>query len=85
MIAILAALAASYPPDEGEIKKKFRATIRAKRLLGASFVVAALIALLGFLIVSHLPLDTLAPAVTGAIGLILFLFAPLILVIGNLS
>src|SRR4051812_38191584 len=51
VIAILAALYASYPPDEGEIKKKFRATIRAKRLLGTSFVVASLIALLAFLIV----------------------------------
>ncbi|MBI1258988.1 MAG: hypothetical protein GC204_16070 [Chloroflexi bacterium] len=84
VIAILAALAASYPPDEGEIKKKFRATIRAKRLLGASFLIAALIALLAFLIVSRLSLDNLAPAIMGAIGLVLFLIAPLILVIGNL-
>jgi len=83
VIAILAAFAASYPPDEGEIKKKFRATIRAKRLLGASFVVAALIAALAFVIVSRLPLDTLAPAIMGGIGFVLFLIAPLILVIGN--
>ncbi|MEO8394886.1 MAG: UDP-N-acetylmuramoyl-tripeptide--D-alanyl-D-alanine ligase [Chloroflexota bacterium] len=83
VIAIFAASAAACPPNEGEIKKKFRATIRAKRLLGASFVVAALIALLAFLIVSRLPLDTLAPAIVGGIGFVLFLFAPLILVIGN--
>jgi UDP-N-acetylmuramoyl-tripeptide--D-alanyl-D-alanine ligase len=84
VIAILAALAASYPPDEGEIKKKFRATVRAKRLLSASFVLATLIALLGFVIVSRLLLDTLAPAIVGGVGFVLFLFAPLILVIGNL-
>ena len=84
LIAILAALAAVNPPDEGEIKKPFRPTARAKRLLGASFAAAAVIALIGALILSRLPLDTLAPAVVSVFGLALFLIAPLMLVIGSL-
>jgi UDP-N-acetylmuramoyl-tripeptide--D-alanyl-D-alanine ligase len=84
VIAILAALAASYPPDEGEIKKKFRATARAKRLLGASFALAALLTMIGVLIITRLPLDSLAPALTGAFGFALFLIAPVLLVVGNL-
>ncbi len=84
VIAITAALIAVYPPDEGEIKKPFRSTARAKRLLGAAFAVTALIALLGFAVVSGLSLDSLAPAVMGGVGLVLFIIAPLLLVIGTL-
>ena len=84
VIAILAALIAVYPPSEAEIKKPFRATPRAKRLLGAAFAVAALIALLGVILVSRFDLGDLSPALMGAFGLALFLIAPLLLVIGNL-
>lgn len=84
VIAILAALVAVYPPDEGEIKKPFRPTARAKRLLGASFAVAALVALVGNLVISRISLGSLAPAVDGGFGLVLFLLAPLALVVGNI-
>ena len=40
IIGVVAAVAAIYPPRVTEVKKAFRATARAKRLLGASFVVA---------------------------------------------
>ncbi len=83
VIAAIAAVVASLPPNEGEIKKKFRATPRAKRLLGASFVVAALIDLIGLLIVTRLPLGDVAPAIMGGVGLIVWLLAPLDLIMGN--
>ncbi len=84
IIAGIAAVVASIPPDEGEIKKKFRATPRAKRLLGASFIVAALIDLISLLIVVRLPLGNIAPSIMGGVGLIVFLLAPLDLIMGNL-
>ena len=84
IIAIIAALIAVYPPDEGEIKKPFRATARAKRLLGAAFTVAALIALLGIFVLGGRNLGAISPALMGAFGLALFLIAPLLLVIGSL-
>ncbi|HVU14902.1 MAG TPA: UDP-N-acetylmuramoyl-tripeptide--D-alanyl-D-alanine ligase [Phototrophicaceae bacterium] len=83
VIAAIAAVVASLPPNEGEVKKKFRATPRAKRLLGASFIVAALIDLIGLLIVTRLPLGDVAPAIMGGVGLIVWLLAPLDLIMGN--
>src|SRR5688572_16280359 len=43
VIGIISAIIAVWPPDEGEIKKAFRPTPRAKRMMGAAFVSAAVV------------------------------------------
>lgn len=84
VIAIIAALVAVYPPDEGEVKKPLRLTARVKRLLGASFAAAILIMLIALLIFRRVDLGSFMPIGIGAVGLMLFLFAPLALVAGNI-
>lgn len=86
IIGVITAVVAVWPPDEGEIKKPFRATPRAKRLLGASFVVTLFDLSLYAFILSHLPLPQIPPlqfAIFSFVGLFLFLTAPLMLVFGN--
>ncbi len=86
-IGIITAMIAVFPPDEGEIKKKFRATARAKRLLGASFAAAILFIVIGSLLANN-ALSESAPEirviVQGMIGFAAFLLAPIWLIIGNL-
>lgn len=87
VIASVAAIIGIWPPDEGEIKRKFVRTQRATRLLGASF--ALTIALVGGLLftASRLPLPKLSAMdaiIAGFIGLIAFLLAPIALVAGNI-
>jgi UDP-N-acetylmuramoyl-tripeptide--D-alanyl-D-alanine ligase len=86
IIGIIAAVIAIWPPDEGEIKKPFRATPRAKRLLSASFAVAVFDLLLYGFIYSRLPIAEMGAiqfAIISFIGLFLFLTAPFMLVLGN--
>ncbi|NDJ63346.1 MAG: UDP-N-acetylmuramoyl-tripeptide--D-alanyl-D-alanine ligase [Chloroflexi bacterium] len=85
LIALASAGVAVWPPTIGEIKKPFRATPRARRLLGAAFVTAALSSLIGLLIVGALPESAgeLRFVAVSAVGFILWLLAPLYLVIGN--
>lgn len=87
IISVITGLIAVWPPDEGEIKKAFRATSRAKRLLGAAFIAAG-VALAGLLfILSRLPLPEMPEIRIGAVafaGLVVFLAAPLWLIVGNL-
>lgn len=85
IIGAIAALIAVYPPDEGEIKKPFRATARAKRMLGAAFAVTALLMLAALLLILNSGLnDELHVIAVGLAGLIAFLLAPVILIAGNL-
>jgi UDP-N-acetylmuramoyl-tripeptide--D-alanyl-D-alanine ligase len=85
IIGIVAALIAVIPPGEGEIKKKFRATDRAKRMLGAAFVVTALVMLLIFMaITSAISNVEFRGIVLTLAGLLVFLCAPLFLIAGNL-
>jgi UDP-N-acetylmuramoyl-tripeptide--D-alanyl-D-alanine ligase len=86
LIGLIAAAMAVLPPDEGEIKRKFRRTPRATRLLGASWAVALLADALITALFSRLNLDQPELQVVGltAIGLLLYLSAPLILVSANL-
>jgi UDP-N-acetylmuramoyl-tripeptide--D-alanyl-D-alanine ligase len=89
LIGLLAAAAAAWPPDEGEIKKVFRATGRAKRLLAAAGIAAlAAVLILAALTASILPApgsaQALAMAAAATIGLFALLAAPLWLVLGNL-
>lgn len=88
IIGLVSASAAAYPPPEGEVKKKFRATARAKRLLGAAFVVEALFIIIGLLVISRVSFLSSAPELlviaVSALGFIAFLAAPFALVAGNL-
>lgn len=83
-IAIVAALAASYPADEGEIKKKFRATARAKRLLGAACALPVLIGLVALWLVLRIELGSFRPIIMAVLGFGLFVLAPVWLVLGNI-
>lgn len=84
-----AALIAAIPPDEGEVKKRFRATGRAKRLLAASMTLAV-IAGLSVAFVAGTAFrpegrsEAIGLVVTATLGLLLLLAAPLWLIFGNL-
>lgn len=85
VIGVLASVIAVWPPDEGEVKKGFKPTARAKRLLGAAFVMAALLAVVALLVVSRLPdVSDLRLVAVMAAGFALWLLAPAWLVVGNL-
>ncbi len=87
LIGMVTAGIAVWPPDEGEIKKKFRATPRAKRMIGAAFAIAIVFMLIYWLIISKavLPeMGALRLAVVSFVGLLVFLAAPLFLIAGNL-
>lgn len=83
LIGLAAALAAGWPPRVAEVKKAFRATDRAKRLLAASFALLALAAV-GLLFVAPLLTERFRPALVLALGFGLVMLAPLFLVGGNL-
>ena len=84
-----AALIAAIPPDEGEVKKRFRATGRAKRLLAASMTLAV-IAGLSVAFVAGTAFrpegrsEAIGLVVNATLGLLLLLAAPLWLIFGNL-
>jgi UDP-N-acetylmuramoyl-tripeptide--D-alanyl-D-alanine ligase len=85
IIGLLAAGVAVWQPPPAEVKKPFRATARAKRLLGAAFGVAALLlAVCLWLIALVITSDALAVVRVMLAGALLFLSAPLCLVLGNL-
>ena len=85
IIAAIVSLFAIRPLDEGEIKKTFRRTQRATRLLGAAFAIAAIdLAIYSFLLsllaIESVPLQIIA--LIGA-GLLLYLTVPIILATAN--
>lgn len=85
VIGVIASVAGVIPPSEGEIKKKFRPTPRAKRLLGAAFGVSLMIGLAATAGLAGLEMSgdfALIAALTLGAGLLLL--APVWLVIGNL-
>jgi UDP-N-acetylmuramoyl-tripeptide--D-alanyl-D-alanine ligase len=87
LIGIVTAIIAVWPPDEGEVKKGFKATARAKRLLGAAFIVALFDVGTYLFILTRLPLPDMAAVRAAAVsflGLVLFLTVPIILICGNL-
>ncbi|MDX1995736.1 MAG: UDP-N-acetylmuramoyl-tripeptide--D-alanyl-D-alanine ligase [bacterium] len=85
VVAATASLVAVWPPDEGEIKKRFNRTPRATRLLGAAFFTAVVLMAIGLWIVAALGLDAIEFQVIGVlvVGLVNYLFAPLHLIAGN--
>lgn len=86
VIGIIATFVAVYPPNEGEIKKAFRRTERATRLLGASFFlcIAVYIGIFVGLTSVNLEHTELNVLVIMVAGLINFLAAPLYLALGNI-
>ena len=83
-LALPVALLACWPQTTGEVKKGFRATWRARRLLGAAGLLAVLNAALLLLLVDGLAVESLHPVLLTGSGLLLLLLAPLHLVCANL-
>ena len=86
VIALIATLVAVWPPDEGEIKKTFRPTQRAIRMLAAAFSVGALnsVVLVLILLLPHIDSVEFQVAAVMITGLLLYLAVPLVLVLGSL-
>lgn len=85
LIGVIASAVGVIPPDEGEVKKKFRPTARAKRLLGAAFGISLMVGLALGAGLAALELDgdfAMIAALTLGAGLLLL--APVWLVAGNL-
>ncbi|MFN8376161.1 MAG: UDP-N-acetylmuramoyl-tripeptide--D-alanyl-D-alanine ligase [Anaerolineae bacterium] len=84
VVGIIAAVAAGVPPRDKEVKKAFKRTARATRLLAAAFVVAALAEFIGVLLLGVLPdVEEVRFVAAMVIGIAVFLLAPLWLVLGN--
>jgi len=84
---IIAAIVGVWAPNEGEVKKGFKPTARAKRMLGGAFSLAIVICLLLLVIFNRLPLPDIGEvkfAGVSFLGLAIFLCAPLFLIGGNL-
>jgi UDP-N-acetylmuramoyl-tripeptide--D-alanyl-D-alanine ligase len=87
IIGALAATFAGWPPREKEVKKAFKRTNRALRMLGGAFVIAGLLMLTGIALVNRFVPDEVSELRFGAIntfGLFVFLLAPFALIAGNL-
>lgn len=85
-IGIIAGIIANIPPDEGEIKKKFRHTPRANRLLGATFFWIAVVFIIITLALNLLAIESerFQVLIILAVGLIAHLLAPIFLMLGNI-
>jgi len=85
VIGMIAALIAGWPPNQGEIKKAFRPTDRARRLLASAFAVTALV-MLGGASLLNTTVDSYEIQIAGLmlLGLGAFLLAPVWLVAGNI-
>lgn len=85
IIGFVTALGAGWPPKEREIKKPFRSTPRARRLLGAAFVLAAIVIAFAAFAIIPLSLDgEFRVLLLTAAGILALLAAPLLLMLGNL-
>ncbi|MBI1279451.1 MAG: hypothetical protein GC179_15080 [Anaerolineaceae bacterium] len=85
--SIIAAVVGIWPPNEGEVKKGFKPTARAKRMLGGAFGLAIIICVVLLVIFNRLPLPDIGEikfAGVSFLGLLIFLCAPLFLIGGNL-
>jgi UDP-N-acetylmuramoyl-tripeptide--D-alanyl-D-alanine ligase len=86
IIGVITAVVAVWPPDEGEIKKDFRPTQRAQRLLVTAFILCAVLALAAYFVINGLSISTLEIrfALVSSAGIAVFLLAPFILVAANI-
>lgn len=86
IIGMAGAIVAGWPPQEKEVKKPFKRTQRASRLLGAAFVLATLLMVAGVAFINRFVPDDVTELKFGAIntlGLTVFLLAPVALITGN--
>ncbi|MEO0563357.1 MAG: Mur ligase family protein, partial [Chloroflexota bacterium] len=83
LVLAIAGVAAVYPQAPGEIKKEFKRTKRANRLLGASFAVALVLMVIVALVSSTIGNLEIALVTAYTLGLIVWWTAPLQLVLGN--
>ena len=84
VLTLPVALLVSWPQTGGEVKKGFRVTWRARRLLITANLLAALNAALLLMPAGNFGVDALRPALLTAAGLLLLLLAPLYLICANL-
>ena len=100
MLIFLAASAlATYPAPDREVKKKFVATPRARRILAAAFVIPVLLALIAFALIVSLSDDyllvgrlsevllgssRLSLPIVALLGYLMWLLAPVWLMLGNI-
>lgn len=85
IIGMIVAIIANIPPDEGEIKKKFRHTPRANRLLGATGLWIAITFIGIALITSRIESVRFATLFVMIGGVIAHLIAPIYLMLGNIT
>lgn len=87
VIGTVSAVAGAWPARTGEVKKGFRATPRARRLLAAAFSLVTTFMLASWVIVASWIENTRLTEIVfigmGTAGLLALLLAPLALVIGN--
>ena len=84
LLTLPVALVAIWPQTGGEVKKGFRVTWRARRLLITACLLAALNAMLLLIPAGDFAVESLRPALLTAAGLVLLLLAPVHLVCANL-
>jgi len=87
IIGIIAGLVAGIPQAEGEIKKKFIRTQRVTRIISTGFVISTIVLIILNLIINSLPLPDIKIihiALVSTAGFIIFLLAPLWLILGNI-
>lgn len=83
-LLMVAALIAAYPAETAEVKKGFKRTPRAMRMLITAFVVAALLVIGAGWVTVSIPDAELALVSLSALGFVVWALSPLVLVIGRL-
>ena len=84
LLSLPVAILANWPQTRGEVKKGFRVTWRARRLLVVAWVLALLVALLLIAATGDHGAGLLQPLLVTTAGLLLVLMAPLMLAGANL-
>lgn len=87
IIAAIGACIAALPPAEGEIKKQFRATPRARRLLAAAFTIILVLALLSGWAAAQMQVGSFVEAAfiaAAGAGFVIHIAAPALLTLSNL-
>lgn len=83
IVGIAGSIVAVWPQSEGEVKKRFVRTQRATRMLVAAFGFVLLLALLIWISSSAIDSDRFSVLMLMATGLLLYLLAPVWLILGN--
>jgi UDP-N-acetylmuramoyl-tripeptide--D-alanyl-D-alanine ligase len=84
VIALTSAVATVWPPREREVKKPFRRTPRATRLLVTAFIILTALTAISVFVLPTESSSNLRFITASFVGLILFLIAPLTLIAANM-